>query len=75
MHLVDTCIWEWGLAKSFLWIQKSKLFAVHLPDVAWARTFKCLWGPGIDSEECIPPAYVAWRDGTKTLFLPGALPP
>jgi hypothetical protein len=45
--------------------------------VAWrarARTFKCLWGPGIDSKEWIPPAYVAWRDGTKTLFLLGALP-
>ncbi len=27
----------------------------------WARTFKCLWGPGIDSKEWIPPAYVAWR--------------
>ncbi len=38
----------------------------------WARTFKCLWGPGIDSKEWIPPAYVAWRDGTKTLFLLGA---
>ncbi len=35
----------------------------------WARTFKCLWGPGIDSKEWIPPAYVAWRAGTKTLFL------
>jgi hypothetical protein len=38
----------------------------------WARTFKCLWGPGIDFKEWIPPAYVAWRDGTKTLFLLGA---
>ncbi len=38
----------------------------------WARTFKCLWGPGIDSKEWIPPAYVAWRAGTKTLFLLGA---
>ncbi len=37
-----------------------------------ARTFKCLWGPGIDSKEWIPPAYVAWRAGTKTLFLLGA---
>ncbi len=36
------------------------------------RTFKCLWGPGIDSKEWIPPAYVAWRAGTKTLFLLGA---
>ncbi len=38
----------------------------------WARTFKCLWGPGIDSKEWIPPAYVVWRAGTITLFLLGA---
>ncbi len=25
---------------------------------SWARTFKCLWGPGIDAKEWIPPAYV-----------------
>jgi hypothetical protein len=37
-----------------------------------ARTFKCLWGPGIDSKEWIPPVYVAWRAGTITLFLIGA---
>ncbi len=27
----------------------------------WARIFKRLWSPGIDSKEWIPPAYVAWR--------------
>jgi hypothetical protein len=37
-----------------------------------ARTFKCLWGPGIDSKESIPPAYLAWRAGTITLFLLGS---
>jgi hypothetical protein len=37
-----------------------------------ARTFKCLRGPGIDSKEWIPRAYVAWRAGTITLFLVGA---
>ncbi len=26
-----------------------------------ARIFKRLWGPGIDSKELIPPAYVAGR--------------
>jgi hypothetical protein len=31
--------------------------------------FKRLWSPGIDSKEWIPPAYVAWRAGTITLFL------
>jgi hypothetical protein len=30
----------------------------------WARIFKRLWSPGIDSKEWIPPAYVAWRVGT-----------
>jgi len=27
----------------------------------WARICKCLWSPGIDSQESISPAYVAWR--------------
>jgi hypothetical protein len=40
-----------------------------------ARIFKRLWSPGIDSKELIPPAYVAWRAGTITLFLLGAWPP
>ncbi len=26
-----------------------------------ARICKCLWSLGIDSDESIPPAYVAWR--------------
>ncbi len=37
-----------------------------------ARIFKRLWSPGIDSKEWIPPAYVAWRAGTITLFLLGS---
>jgi hypothetical protein len=37
-----------------------------------ARIFKRLWSPGIDSKASIPPAYVAWRAGTITLFLLGA---
>jgi hypothetical protein len=40
-----------------------------------ARIFKGLWSPGIDSKESIPPAYVAWRAGTITLFLLGAYSP
>ncbi len=27
---------------------------------------------GIDANESIPPAYVAWRSGTTTLFLLGS---
>ncbi len=40
--------------------------------ISWARIFKRLWSPGIDSKASIPPAYVAWRAGTITLFLLGA---
>ncbi len=38
----------------------------------WAGIFERVWGPGMDSKEWIPPAYVAWRAGTITLFLLGA---
>jgi hypothetical protein len=31
--------------------------------------FKLLRSPGIGSKESIPPAYIAWRAGTATLFL------
>ncbi len=37
--------------------------------------YKLLRSPGIDSKEQIPPAYVAWRAGTATLFLLGSWPP
>jgi hypothetical protein len=37
-----------------------------------AGIFKPLWSPGIDARASIPPAYVAWRAGTITLFLLGA---
>jgi hypothetical protein len=30
-----------------------------------ARICKRLWSPGIESEKSIPPAYVAWRAGTR----------
>jgi hypothetical protein len=39
---------------------------------AWARIFKRLWSPGIDSKASIPPVYVAWRAGTITLLLLGS---
>ncbi len=39
---------------------------------ARARSFKILRGPGIDSKESIPPAYVAWRAGTITLLFLGS---
>ncbi len=34
-----------------------------------ARICERLRRPGIDSKEPIPPAYVAWRPGTLTLFV------
>jgi hypothetical protein len=34
-----------------------------------ARIYKLLRSPEIDSKESIPPAYVAWRVGTTTVFL------
>ncbi len=37
-----------------------------------AGIVKPLWSPGIDAKASIPPAYVAWRAGTITLFLLGA---
>ncbi len=40
-----------------------------------AGIFKPLWRPGIDAKASIPPAYVAWRAGTITLFLLCASPP
>ncbi len=40
-----------------------------------ARIFNLLRDPRMDSKEPIPPAYVAWRAGTSTLFLLGSLPP
>ena len=40
-----------------------------------ARIFKLLRSPRIDSKDYIPPAYVAWRAGTTTLFLTRFLAP
>jgi hypothetical protein len=37
--------------------------------------FSNIWSSGIDSKEWIPPAYVAWRASTITLFLLGSWPP
>jgi hypothetical protein len=35
-----------------------------IPQSEAARICKRLWSPGIDSEESISPAYVAWRAST-----------
>ncbi len=44
----------------------------HTYVLSRAGIFKPLWSPGIDAKASIPPAYVAWRAGTITLFLLGA---
>ncbi len=51
--------------RSSLIRQSTRLFLMW----HWVRIFKRLWSKGIDSKEWIPPAYVAWRAGTITLFL------
>ncbi len=40
------------------------------PFLYWARKFKLVRSPRIDSKKSILPAYVAWQAGTTTLFLP-----
>jgi hypothetical protein len=44
-------------------------------DIQVHGIFKLVRRPRIDSKESIPPAYVAWRVGTTTLFLLGSSPP
>ncbi len=48
------------------------IIVVTADDKGRAGIFKPLWSPGIDAKASIPPAYVAWRAGTITLFLLGA---
>ncbi len=43
-----------------------------IPFCSRAGIFKPLWSLGIDAKASTPPAYVAWRAGTITLFLVGA---
>ncbi len=55
-------------------VPDSKPVAFKPGKSPWARIFKPVffWSPGIDSKEWIPPAYVAWRAGTITLFFLGS---
>jgi hypothetical protein len=53
-------------------LSKGSSMSCLLGPMIRARIFKCLWGPGIDSKDSIPPAYVAWRAGTITLFFLGS---
>ncbi len=65
-------------------IEHLEIFNIDIPIVQsvdteiieeeyWARIFKRLRSPEIESKESIPPTYViAWRAGTITLFLLGS---
>jgi len=45
---------------------------IFIASTSWQGIFKLLRSPGIDFKESISSAYVAWRDGTTTLFLLGS---
>ena len=78
---------SWYLPSLFLVIYarhcyfKAK-YTVHLVSLLFSMSatftltrdgiFQLLRGPGVDSMESIPPAYVAWRAGTTTLFFLGS---
>ncbi len=63
---------------SLPWIGGVSSFFVYCPSYLFVEArdgiLKLLRGPGINSKESIPPAYVAWRAGTTTLFLLGSWP-
>ncbi len=52
--------------------QHGLLGSLLLP-ASWARIFKLLWSPGIDSKEWIAPSYVAWRADTIKVSSPHRL--
>ncbi len=70
-------------ASNFFWLQLpnqevNELLYIDIPMskvLVRARIFKLFKSPRIDSRESIPPAYVAWRAGTTTLFLLGSKTP
>jgi len=55
-----------------IFLKKYSSFPYDSRAVSRAGILKLLRSPGIDSKESIPPAYVAWRAGTITLFLLGS---
>jgi hypothetical protein len=62
LHTALKSDWDqWGIKKWFwaLVFYKNRRAVLSIA-LARARICKCLWSPGINSEESIPPAYVAW---------------
>ena len=67
LHYAKFLVTDWRGGYKWIWHR-----VVVPARVARAGIFKTLWSPGIDAKASIPPAYVAWRAGTITLFLLGA---
>ncbi len=65
----------WMQSKDTSDIYATRQDHTHTANPSRTRIFKRLWSPWIDSKGWIPPAYVAWRAGTITLFLLGSLAP
>ncbi len=58
-----------------IWVQfslKQDASTEYTWVLSWARIFRLLRSPRIDSKELIPPGRVAWRAGTTTLFRLGS---
>jgi hypothetical protein len=57
----------------FLSSEYSPVLPIPNLNISRSRIFKRVWSPGIDSNESIPPFYIARRrPGTITLFLLGS---
>jgi hypothetical protein len=77
--LATSCARSFALSYSFAFIL---LFAIIIQGILAillvffrlpiSGSFKLLRSPGVNSKESIPPACVAWRAGTTTLFLLGS---
>ncbi len=68
LRCMNPDMYKWTLLEGVYW---SHLFSLYTVCIL-AGIFKFLWSPEIDSRVSILPAYVAWRAGTTTLFLPGS---
>ncbi len=75
MECTVTQLQGWGVQGRRRCLEQGWRWSSHRYDLHWARIFKRIWSPGIDPKEWIPPAYVAWRAGTITLFLLGSYSP
>ena len=61
----------WLTVTALSWVPHPHSWLCLQRQCSRARIFKCLWGPGIDYKEWIPPAYVARTRIFKCLWSPG----